>query len=91
MDASVRPDATPAASNVFTVSPSGDCAVSPNLQAKADRIKRIREEMEARKAQLKAAEDTLRSKVGLSNSVTSGPVQRTMRSMESSRLTTRTS
>jgi hypothetical protein len=101
MDASVRPDddAFPFTStdpsetaHAFIVSPNGDCALPARLQAQADRIRTIRKEMVAREGAIKAAEDKLRSKVGLlSNSVTSGPAQRTMRCMEPSRLMTRTS
>ena len=66
MDASTRPN-EPACPNVnaFIVSPAGDCALPARLRVQAKSLRTIREEMEARQAEIKAAESRLRSKVGL--------------------------
>ena len=66
MDASTRPN-EPACPNVnaFIVSPAGDCAMPARLRVQAERLRTIREQMEARDAEIEAAESRLRSKVGL--------------------------
>ena len=87
MDASTRPN-EPACPNVnaFIVSPAGDCALPARLRVQAERLRAVREQMEARDAEIEAAESRLRSKVGLLvNSATSGPARRTMRCTEPSR------
>ena len=66
MDASTRPN-EPACPNVnaFIVSPAGDCALPARLRVQAERLRAVREQMEARDAEIEAAESRLRSKVGL--------------------------
>ena len=66
MDASTRPN-EPARPNVnaFIVSPAGDCALPARLRVQAERLRAVREQMEARDAEIEAAESRLRSKVGL--------------------------
>jgi hypothetical protein len=65
MDASLRPNATRAPSNVFIVSPAGECVLPEATRLKNERIKTLRELVEAEEAEHLAAESRFKGKVRL--------------------------